>query len=56
MNFSGVLAGVVSGFLAERLGYGVFFGISFLLSIPGMCLIFFIPFLDNRSQIVKKRN
>ena len=55
MNISGVLAGVASGFLAERLGYGVFFGISFLLSIPGMCLIFFIPFLDNRSQIVKKQ-
>ncbi|MBW1614409.1 MAG: hypothetical protein JRJ57_10665, partial [Deltaproteobacteria bacterium] len=38
MNISGVLAGVASGFLAERLGYGIFFGISFLLSIPGMYL------------------
>ncbi len=46
MNVSGVLAGVASGFLAQRLGYGVYFGFTFLLSIPGMCLIFFIPFLD----------
>ena len=50
MNVSGVLAGVASGFLAARLGYGLFFGITFLLSIPGMCLIFFIPFLDTADQ------
>lgn len=46
MNVSGVLAGVASGFLAHRLGYGPFFGLTFLLSIPGMCLILYIPFLD----------
>jgi PAT family beta-lactamase induction signal transducer AmpG len=50
MNVSGVLAGVASGFLAERLGYGLFFGLSFLLSVPGMCLIFFIPFLDTGGR------
>jgi len=54
MNISGVLAGVASGFLAERLGYGLFFGITFLLSIPGMCLIFFVPFLDIESQASKR--
>ncbi|MBW1721310.1 MAG: MFS transporter [Deltaproteobacteria bacterium] len=46
MNISGVLSGVVSGFLAGWLGYGYFFGISFVASVPGMLLIFFIPFLD----------
>ncbi|MCG6537257.1 MAG: hypothetical protein L7F78_21735, partial [Syntrophales bacterium LBB04] len=46
MNISGVLAGVMSGFLAEWVGYGYFFGISFLISIPGMILVFFAPFLD----------
>ena len=46
MNVSGVLAGVASGFLAQRLGYGPFFGLTFLLSLPGMCLILYIPFLD----------
>jgi len=52
MNISGVFAGVASGFLAERLGYGLFFGFTFLLSIPGMCLIFYIPFLDNNKEII----
>jgi len=46
MNVSGVLAGVASGFLAQRLGYGPFFGLTFLLSLPGMCLILYLPFLD----------
>jgi PAT family beta-lactamase induction signal transducer AmpG len=49
MNVSGVFAGVASGFLAARLGYGPFFGLTFLLSIPGMCLIFFVPFLDTKA-------
>jgi len=46
MNVSGVLAGVASGFLAQRLGYGPFFALTFLLSLPGMCLIWYMPFLD----------
>ena len=50
MNVSGVLSGVGSGFLAEWLGYGHFFGISFLASLPGMFLIFFTPFLDSDSD------
>jgi len=50
MNVSGVLAGVASGFLAQRLGYGLYFGLTFLFSIPGMFLIFFIPFLETGSM------
>lgn len=50
MNISGVFSGVVSGFLAEWLGYGWFFGISFLASIPGMSLIFFLPFLNEEDD------
>jgi MFS transporter, PAT family, beta-lactamase induction signal transducer AmpG len=49
MNISGVIAGVISGFLAGWLGYWPFFGISFLLSIPGMVMVFFIPFLDEKK-------
>lgn len=49
MNISGVLSGVVSGYLAGWLGYGIFFGISFLASIPGMLMIFFIPFVETGS-------
>ena len=50
MNLSGVFAGVAGGFLAERLGYGYFFGISFLASIPGMALIPFVPFLEAKRN------
>jgi MFS transporter, PAT family, beta-lactamase induction signal transducer AmpG len=46
MNLSGVFAGVLGGFLAGWLGYGAFFGLSFIASIPGMVLVFFIPFLE----------
>ena len=50
MNISGVLSGVMGGFLAQWLGYGWFFGISFVASIPGMALIFFTPFLDEDTS------
>jgi len=50
MNISGVLSGVASGFLAGWLGYGAFFGISFVASVPGMALIFWIPFLGRDKE------
>ncbi len=50
MSFSGLYAGVLSGFLAAWAGYGYFFGISFLLSLPGMGLIFFIPPTENQKK------
>jgi len=46
MSISGLYAGVVSGFLTAWLGYGIFFGVSFLLSIPGMAIVFFLPIND----------
>jgi PAT family beta-lactamase induction signal transducer AmpG len=49
MNVSSVFSGVMSGFLAGWLGYWPFFGISFLASIPGMIMVFFIPFLDEKK-------
>jgi PAT family beta-lactamase induction signal transducer AmpG len=55
MNISGVLAGVASGFIAAELGYGGFFGLTFLLSIPGMLLIFFVPFLDMEGEASKEQ-
>ena len=50
MSFSGLYAGVLSGFLAAWAGYGYFFAISFLLSLPGMGLIFFIPLTENQQE------
>jgi len=55
MNISAVLSGVMSGFLAQWLGYGYFFGISFLASIPGMVLIFFLPYLEPESEPLEKK-
>lgn len=49
MSLSGLYAGMASGFLTAWLGYGLFFGISFLLSIPGMIFVFFIPIQENET-------
>ncbi len=46
MNVAGTLAGVVSGFIAARLGFVAYFGLTFLAAIPSMCLIPFLPMLD----------
>jgi len=43
MSLGGIVAGVSSGFIASWLGYGNMFGISFLISLPGMLLLFWIP-------------
>ena len=48
MSVSFTLAGVLSGFLAELLGFTVYFGFTFLATIPAMALIPFIPHLDGR--------
>ncbi|NLE01551.1 MAG: AmpG family muropeptide MFS transporter [Fibrobacter sp.] len=40
MNLSGLFTGIISGILAHLLGYGYFFGLSFLVAIPGMFLAF----------------
>lgn len=50
MNISGVLSGVMGGFLAEWAGYGWFFGISFLVSVPGMVLAFLVPLFTSTES------
>ncbi|OGR00781.1 MAG: hypothetical protein A2505_02930 [Deltaproteobacteria bacterium RIFOXYD12_FULL_55_16] len=50
MSFSGLYAGVLSGFLAAWAGYGYFFLLSFMLSLPGMALAFFIPLADRTAN------
>jgi hypothetical protein len=43
MNLTGLFAGTLSGIIAAKLGYGWFFGVSFVASVPGMLLA--IPLL-----------
>jgi PAT family beta-lactamase induction signal transducer AmpG len=48
MNLTGLFAGTISGIIAAKLGYGWFFGLSFLASIPGMVLA--IPLLPQLNE------
>jgi hypothetical protein len=41
---------VASGFLAEALGFANYFAFTFLISIPAMALVFFLPHLDERTR------
>lgn len=43
MSLSFTIAGSVSGFLAERLGYAAYFGFTFLATLPMMALGLFVP-------------
>lgn len=49
MNVSGLFAGVSSGFLASWLGYGWMFGCAFLVAVPAMLLIPFIPMVGEKN-------
>lgn len=49
MSISFTLAGVASGFLAEALGFGAYFGFTFLATIPAMALLPFVPHIDGRE-------
>jgi PAT family beta-lactamase induction signal transducer AmpG len=50
MNVASILTGVVSGFLAQALGFVVFFGVTAIATIPNMLLIPFLPFLDQPTD------
>jgi PAT family beta-lactamase induction signal transducer AmpG len=47
MNIAGTLAGVFSGFLASAVGFPIFFGLTFLLAIPNMALIPWLPLAED---------
>ncbi|MBY0548880.1 MAG: MFS transporter [Candidatus Obscuribacterales bacterium] len=44
MTLGMLIPGTLSGYLYQSLGYANFFLVSFLLSIPGMITIFFLPY------------
>ncbi|NOZ78561.1 MAG: AmpG family muropeptide MFS transporter [Acidobacteria bacterium] len=47
---SSTLAGVLSGFLAAALGFEIYFGLTFLATIPAMALIPWLPYLDRARE------
>ena len=47
---STTLAGVVSGFLASALGFPIYFALTFLLTLPNMAMIPWLPHLDAPSE------
>ena len=47
MSVSFTIAGVCSGFLAESMGFGNYFLFTFLVTLPSMALMFFLPHLDD---------
>ena len=51
MSVSGLYAGVASGFIAAWCGYGYFFGISFLASLPGMVVLKWVRLEDGTEEI-----
>ncbi len=50
MNIAGTLAGVVSGFLAAGIGFPLYFGLTFLLTLPNMAMIPFLPHLGSSEE------
>lgn len=49
-----MLPGLISGYIQQALGYPLFFVTVFLLTVPGMVTLWFIPWNDSSSQIDKK--
>ncbi|MEO1184984.1 MAG: MFS transporter, partial [Cyanobacteria bacterium J06636_27] len=45
-----MLPGAISGTIQQSIGYPMFFILVFLLTIPGMATIFFIPLDEEKSQ------
>jgi MFS transporter, PAT family, beta-lactamase induction signal transducer AmpG len=50
MSLAFTLAGGVSGFVAEAIGFPSYFALSFVATIPAMVLIPLLPYLDGRAR------
>lgn len=49
-----MLPGLVSGYIQQALGYPLFFVVVFLLAIPGMLTLFFIPLNKDSAELETK--
>ncbi len=54
MSVSFTLAGVASGFIASSFGFTAYFVFTFLATVPGMSLIFFLPHLEDAPKAVAR--
>jgi PAT family beta-lactamase induction signal transducer AmpG len=50
MSVSFTIAGVASGFIAERIGFSNYFLFSFMATLPGMALVLVLPHIDGRES------
>ncbi len=49
MSIGVLITGPISGVLAKNFGFTTFFGLSFLITIPSLILIFFVPYLGDKT-------
>jgi MFS transporter, PAT family, beta-lactamase induction signal transducer AmpG len=49
MSIAFTLAGVFSGFLAEALGYSLYFAFTFMVTLPGMAMTLIVPHIRERG-------
>ena len=49
MSIGVLLTGPISGALAKDYGFTIYFGLSFLITIPSMILILFVPYLGKKT-------
>jgi predicted MFS family arabinose efflux permease len=54
MNVSNLFTAPLSGIIAGWLGYAWLFGLSFVVSIPAMILIPFLPYVSDNKEISQK--
>jgi PAT family beta-lactamase induction signal transducer AmpG len=46
MSLGFTLAGVVSGFIADALGYPIFYMLTFVATVPAMVMVRRVPYVD----------
>lgn len=49
MSIAVLITGPVSGIMAAEFGFATFFGLTFIATIPGMLVIFYIPYVDGKT-------
>lgn len=55
MSVSFTLAGVFSGFLADAMGFTAYFAFTFVVTIPGMVMTFFVPHITGPGAPPQRR-